>query len=106
MNLEQIVITNIRRIRKKRGLTQEELAELCDTSVSYIGLLEIGKNIPKLSTIEKIANALDVDYIEIFTPIENSSTETRKRDNAKLKQKILDDIKKDLDKYLDGTSEN
>lgn len=101
MGLEQIVIENIRRIRKERGLTQEELAELCGTSVSYIGLLEIGKNIPKLSTIERIANALNVDYIELFTPLQNEGTEeSKKRNNSKLKQRILEIIEKDLDKYL------
>lgn len=99
MNLEQIVVTNIRRIRKERGLTQEELAELCDTSVSYIGLLEIGRNIPKLSTIEKIANALGVDYIELFKS-PNDQSEVKSRDYSKLKEKILVDIEKDLDKYL------
>ena len=99
MNLEQIVVTNIRRIRKERGLTQEELAELCDTSVSYIGLLEIGRNIPKLSTIEKIANALGVDYIELFMS-PNDQSEVKSRDYSKLKEKILVDIEKDLDKYL------
>lgn len=99
MNLEQIVVTNIRRIRKERGLTQEELAELCDTSVSYIGLLEIGRNIPKLSTIEKIANALGVDYIELFKS-PNDQSEIKSRDYSKLKEKILSDIEKDLDKYL------
>ncbi len=99
MNLEQIVIANIRRIRKERGLTQEELAELCDTSVSYIGLLEIGRNVPKLSTIEKIADALGVDYIELFKSPENQSV-VKNRDYSKLKKKILSDIEKDLDKYL------
>lgn len=99
MNLEQIVIANIRRIRKERGLTQEELAELCDTSVSYIGLLEIGRNVPKLSTIEKIADALGVDYIELFKSTENQS-EVKNRDYSKLKKRILSDIEKDLDKYL------
>lgn len=99
MNLEQIVIANIRRIRKERGLTQEELAELCDTSVSYIGLLEIGRNVPKLSTIEKIADALGVDYIELFKSPENQS-EVKNRDYSKLKKRILSDIEKDLDKYL------
>ena len=99
MNLEQIVVANIRRIRKERGLTQEELAELCDTSVSYIGLLEIGRNVPKLSTIEKIADALGVDYIELFKSPENQS-EIKNRDYSKLKKRILSDIEKDLDKYL------
>lgn len=99
MNLEQIVVANIRRIRKERGMTQEKLAELCNTSVSYIGLLEIGRNVPKLSTIEKIADALGVDYVELFISPE-SQTNPSNKDYTKLKKRILADIEKDLDKYL------
>lgn len=99
MNLEQIVVANIRRIRKERGMTQEKLAELCNTSVSYIGLLEIGRNVPKLSTIERIADALGVDCVELFTSPEKQ-TGSQNRDYSKLKKRILSDIEKDLDKYL------
>lgn len=57
MSLEKTVIDNIKRIRKEKGMTQEQLAEACDTATSYIGLMEIYKNVPKLSTIERIAKA-------------------------------------------------
>ena len=66
MNLEQIVIENIKRIRR------EKLAEYCGTSASYIGLMETYKNIPKLSTIERIAQAMNVPVLDLFTLPENS----------------------------------
>ena len=66
MYLERLVIDNIKRIRKEKGISQEKLAEACNTATSYIGLLEIYKNIPKLSTIERIAKALDVDPLMFF----------------------------------------
>jgi len=66
MYLERLVIDNIKRIRKEKGITQEKLAEACDTATSYIGLMEIYKNVPKLSTIERIAGALDIDPLELF----------------------------------------
>jgi transcriptional regulator with XRE-family HTH domain len=66
MYLERLVIDNIRRIRKEKGISQEKLADACDTATSYIGLMEIYKNVPKLSTIERIAKALDVDPLIFF----------------------------------------
>ena len=66
MYLERLVIDNIKRIRKEKGISQEKLAEACDTATSYIGLMEIYKNVPKLSTIERIARALNVDPLELF----------------------------------------
>jgi transcriptional regulator with XRE-family HTH domain len=36
------------------------LAELCGTSTSYIGQIEIGNRFPSLELIEKIANALQI----------------------------------------------
>ena len=36
------------------------LAELCETSTSYIGQIEIGNRFPSLELIEKIANALQI----------------------------------------------
>lgn len=66
MSIEHIVIDNIRRIRKEKGITQEKLAEYCGTSVSYIGLMETYKNIPKLSTIERISKVLNVPVQNLF----------------------------------------
>ena len=36
------------------------LAELCGTSTSYIGQIEIGNRFPSLELIEKIASALQI----------------------------------------------
>jgi transcriptional regulator with XRE-family HTH domain len=66
MDLERLVIDNIKRIRKEKGISQEKLADACNTATSYIGLMEIYKNVPKLSTIERIAKALDVDPLIFF----------------------------------------
>ena len=89
MAIEQEVIDNIRKIRKKKGITQEQLAEACNTSVSYIGLMETYKNIPKLSTIEKIAKVLNVPVQTLFF----------NEDQIKLSQ-ISPELKENLKKEL------
>ncbi|MDD3906224.1 MAG: helix-turn-helix transcriptional regulator [Candidatus Omnitrophica bacterium] len=52
----------IKKLRKSRGLTQEELADLTAIDYKYIQRLE-GKNPPavKIDTIQRIAKALKVD---------------------------------------------
>ena len=51
---------NIRSYRIKRKLRQEDLAEITDLSVTYIGMVERGEKIPALETFIKILNALEV----------------------------------------------
>ena len=72
--LEKTVIDNIRRIRQEKGISQLRLSIFCGTSASYIGLMETYKNIPKLSTIERIAEALDVPVLELFSSSEKIDT--------------------------------
>ena len=51
---------NIRKIRKQKGLTQKKLAELSGLNEVTIRSYELGKFKPKIETIQRIANALDV----------------------------------------------
>ena len=92
MNLEKTVIDNIKRIRKEKNITQEQLAEACNTATSYIGLMEIYKNIPKLSTIEKIANALEVEPQILFQKVEPNSDNEKKIEA--IKQNVMQSLEK------------
>ena len=96
MGLERIVIDNIKRIRKEKGFSQEKLAEACNTATSYIGLMETYRNIPKLSTIERIAGALDVDPLVFFVDSTIITQEHESRMQHK-KTKILQMLEKELD---------
>ena len=58
--IRKVVRTNLRRLRKTKGLTQEDLAFKIGVSRAYIGYIEQGSNIPSLDTLEKLAKALDV----------------------------------------------
>ena len=101
MYLERLVIDNIKRIRKEKGISQEKLAEACGTATSYIGLMEIYKNVPKLSTIERIAKALDVDPLEFFK--DKNKVPLEQEDKIQKKKKsILLLFEKELDNILHG----
>ena len=47
------------RLRLAKGLTQEQLAKLLNTKQESIARLESGGSLPSLSTIKKVADALD-----------------------------------------------
>lgn len=100
MSLEHLVIDNIRRIRKEKGITQERLAEYCGTSASYIGLMETYKNVPKLSTIERIAEALNVPVQAIFAESAASCAQTDARASA-LRSRIKQEVMRSLESSLD-----
>ena len=59
----------VRRLRTKRGLTQEKLAELADLNVSYIGFLERGENVPTLTIVLNLAHALDVHAADLVREV-------------------------------------
>lgn len=99
MGLERLVIDNIKRIRKEKGISQEKLAEACNTATSYIGLMEIYRNVPKLSTIERIAGALGVDPLVFFESRDRSTLEQEEVLQRK-KQAILAALGSELDKIL------
>jgi len=99
MYLERLVIDNIKRLRKDKGISQEKLAEFCNTATSYIGLMEIYKNVPKLSTIERIAKALGVDPLMLFQDKKEISSDQELEIQNK-KKAILSSIEKEIDKIL------
>lgn len=57
----QKVGRRIQDVRKARGLTQAELAQMVDLSTKYISNVECGFKTPKLNTFVSIANALQCD---------------------------------------------
>ncbi|MDR2717302.1 MAG: helix-turn-helix domain-containing protein [Treponema sp.] len=99
MALDRLVIDNIKRIRKEKGISQEKLADACNTATSYIGLMEIYRNVPKLSTIERIAKALGVDPLTLFERTDQYPEE-KKTALLKKKTKILAVLDKEIEKVL------
>lgn len=56
----------VRKLRNKKNLTQEELANLCDLDRTYIGSVERGERNVSLINIHKIASALNIEVKELF----------------------------------------
>ena len=64
--LFDIIGHNIKIERTIRRLTQEQLAELIDVHEKYIGVIETGKQNVTLKTLNKIANALNINIENLF----------------------------------------
>ena len=57
----------IRRLRKNRKMTQEELADKLFVSSKAISKWETGQGFPDISLIEPLARALDISVIELLS---------------------------------------
>jgi transcriptional regulator with XRE-family HTH domain len=68
MDMRKLVGRNVRRIRQKKGLTQEKFAEISGFSQQYISGLEQGRRNPTVVTLYELATALGVGHIELLQP--------------------------------------
>lgn len=57
---------NLKEIREKANLTQEQAGKLSDLSTRYISLLENGERNPSDKAKERLAKAYRVTIVEIF----------------------------------------
>ena len=53
-----VIGPRIRELRKTRGLSQEQLADLAGCDRTYVGMLERQQGNPSLSVLAAVANAL------------------------------------------------
>jgi transcriptional regulator with XRE-family HTH domain len=61
---------NVRQLRERRGMTQEELAEAADLHLNTISKLENKHREPKVTVITKVANGLDTPLGPLFDGID------------------------------------
>ncbi len=75
MDIKKALGSRIKSVRKSLGMTQEQLAEKANISVTFIGLTERGVNIPSVKTCESIAKAMGVTLSELFAVDETNEKE-------------------------------
>ncbi|MBY0566008.1 MAG: helix-turn-helix domain-containing protein [Hyphomonadaceae bacterium] len=66
MNWPRIVGANIRRLRKDRGATLEDIGDAAELDAGYLGKIERGLENPSLNKLVAIASALGVDLGVFF----------------------------------------
>ncbi len=65
-NVHARVARNIRRLRREKGWSQEKLAFEAELHRVFMGRIERCEQSPSLSTLEKIANALNTPIQDLF----------------------------------------
>ncbi|MBQ8459334.1 helix-turn-helix transcriptional regulator [bacterium] len=82
----------IKELRKRKNLSQEELAELIDINFRTIQRIETGRNTPSLETLSKLAEAFEINIQDFF----NVGHQKNRKDIIDEINKIaqsLDDVK-------------
>jgi len=64
----------VRELRRRRGWTQEQLAEAAGRHWTYIGGIERGERNVTLQVVADLARALDVDVREFFRGLGSAGT--------------------------------
>ncbi|HEU4905084.1 MAG TPA: helix-turn-helix transcriptional regulator [Solirubrobacterales bacterium] len=67
---------NLRRCRRRAGVSQEELGSRSSLHRTEVGLLERGVRTPRIDTLIKLAYALEVDPGELLAGIDWMPEET------------------------------
>ena len=94
MDIKKQLGFKIKRLRQKKGLTQERLAEMADISIRSLSGIEIGESFMSAQTMEKLLNCLNVTVDELFNAEHLKPTE----DLVDEIEDIINKAKNDRDK--------
>jgi transcriptional regulator with XRE-family HTH domain len=68
MDMRKLVGRNFARLRREKGLTQEEIEQLSGYSQQYLSGLERGHRNPTIIALFEIAQALGVSHMDLVAP--------------------------------------
>ena len=71
--LGKIIGENVRKIRVEKGISQAELARLCEKDRQHIELIENGKVSPNIYTLYTVSMALQIGLSDLFDCVNASS---------------------------------
>ncbi|EIJ34507.1 helix-turn-helix domain-containing protein [Thiothrix nivea] len=98
----QVIAANLLRLRKDRGLTQEQLAEAASLSRPAFRNLEKGRAQPRAETLHRLAAALNVSLFELLastSPLQKVRFRSLKR--MKSRTQILVEVGRWLDDFAE-----
>ncbi len=97
--IEEKIGKNIYTIRKSKGLTQNDVAEVAELSNDYISLIERAKRHPSIHILTRIAKGLNVQLSDLlnveendFNNIEDEKMRSIGRVTSYLKDMAIDEI--------------
>ena len=66
MNNKELLGKRIKELIKKKGISQEKLAEMVGIEPTALSNIVTGRNYPLFTTLEKIISILDVSFSDVF----------------------------------------
>ena len=96
--VEQITVSvgrKIRQLRDRKNLSQQKIAEQSGLSRNTLSLIERGQSSPTISTLKRLANALDVSINAFFDTLDRASiifTKSGQRPSLQLSECLLADL--------------
>jgi transcriptional regulator with XRE-family HTH domain len=75
IDIKEIFAENLKKTRRKKGLTQEKLAEKANMSLQYLALLELARKFPSGEMLERLAIALDIETYELLAVASSANNE-------------------------------
>lgn len=83
-DLAPVVGANLRRLRTRRGLSLERLAQLSGVSRAMLGQIELGQSAPTINVLWKIARALEVTFSALISARTQSGALVLRASDAKI----------------------
>lgn len=100
MNIKNLFGRKIKEYRKKKNLTQAQLAELVNVDDKHISCIESGKNFPSADLIERLAVSLEVEPKDLFEFYYLQDTKDLKLDINNMLEKLNQDELALTHKYI------
>ena len=75
--ITHVLAANLRDYRRSKGISQEELADMCDLHRTYVGSVERGERNVTISTLEVLAAVLGVTVPELLTRRDSKNDQPR-----------------------------
>ena len=99
-NIKILFGRKIKEIRKKRKMTQAQLAELVNVDDKHISCIESGKNFPSADLIERFANVLNIEPKELFEFYHLQDPDNLKKEILYMLDKLKDEEISLIYKYI------
>lgn len=100
MSTENVIGTNVMRLRASKAISQKALAERAHLSRPGLAKIERGHALPRAATLRELARALGVSMVELATPVRQLRTvRFRARKRVREREQLLAEISNWLDDY-------
>ena len=100
MPSENVIGTNVMRLRAAKGISQKDLAERAQLSRVDLAKIERGQALPRASTLRELARALGVSAVDLASPVRPLPTvRFRARKRVREREQLLAEVSNWLDDY-------